>query len=151
MEEEIFYCSGPADSKHELPSCAFCKGHHFKSKSERTFCDFCAFAFCKNCISKKRQFPEHIKNNKSKNPGSLKDVDDIAVGNICIECDRKFFIRAVYEKHWEKVNRRADMDAKLTDIASELKFHIDKVQLFKEQKKNLFELKKQLLETKLNS
>lgn len=70
---------------------AFCNccEKRYKSYKETKYCQFCALAYCGSCRFKTRKFP------KSK---------ELARGDICKVCDRKFFIKELLGVNQAKID-----------------------------------------------
>ena len=77
--DQIFCLAHPNDvsSSAQNPYCNCCK-KRYKDYKDTRYCQFCALAFCAKCRFKSRVFPKSI---------------EVARGEICKICDRKFFIK----------------------------------------------------------
>ena len=63
----------------QKPECNCCD-EKYKTTKDAKYCQFCAKAFCQKCRYKTKVFPKS---------------DTLERGEICVVCDRKFFIRAI--------------------------------------------------------
>lgn len=82
-KDPIFDLEGPVNKKYDFSSgngkCNVCSDT-FKDSKEIQYCTFCGNGCCKTCRNKERPFPK-------------KNLGHSARGEICLVCDRKFFVR----------------------------------------------------------
>jgi len=80
-DDKIFSLSGPNEDftlkANQNPFCNCCEGK-YKNQKDVKYCHFCSKACCSRCRYKTRVFPRSMSNDR---------------GDICKECDSKFWIR----------------------------------------------------------
>ena len=79
-DDPIFTLDRPAQRKELSTSACNCCGDPFKSAKQVVYCEFCGHPVCKTCLLKSRPLPNA-------------EGDESGRGQICRQCDRKFYVR----------------------------------------------------------
>ena len=78
-------------------------------------CEFCGHKACKKCAYKMRLFANQsgkVKLSRMQDADLLTMQRVCKMGRVCRICDRKFFLRASFEKHIKEINHYTELEAK---------------------------------------
>lgn len=87
----------------DIPKCKAC-ATTFKSASDKVMCTFCAYACCNQCTKKSRPYPKSGDGQTSTIRGYQTIILRKKRGEICKECDRKFFVKEQVESQHKEID-----------------------------------------------
>jgi hypothetical protein len=84
-KDPVFEVEGAVSRQESTGACYICSETLKSNSNDVLFCAFCGQACCKNCRAKERPYPK-------------KNLGHSARGDVCLVCDRKFFIREMIKE-----------------------------------------------------
>ena len=98
-----------------LKTCNICNGKI--ANSFKKYCEFCGLKFCEKCLYKTKEFCQPVNLTQGELTFMEPEENAQTCGLICTVCDRKFMMKAQYDKHRKILEDECEeLDLKQTEL-----------------------------------